>query len=595
MPRDERGAASRSTEAARDGSVPPMDGTLTIRRADVELAVEVRGPADAPTLVFVHGYPDTRDVWRDVAARLSARFRVVTYDVRGAGASTRPARRDAYGLAHLAADLRAVIEATSAGRPAHVIGHDWGAIQSWELVTEPDARPLLASFTSISGPCLDHVGRWLRGGEGRAAQLARSWYVLGFQLPAVPEAVLGRLVTRRWSTLMALTEGIDVAPSTTLAADARCGLALYRANFAARLAAPRDRRTDVPVQVVVPLDDRYVGPAVARTAVGWASELVVREIVGGHWVVRRSPERISRLVAEHVDRVEGRPTARDRARRPAPRAGAWAGRLVVVTGAASGIGRATALAAAERGAGVVIADRDRGGAEQTASLCRRLGADAYVAIVDVADVDAVTRWAAQTERDHGVPDVVVNNAGIGVAGSLLAMSADDWRRVVDVNVSGVLHGCRLFGAQMVARGEGGHIVNVASAAAFAPSAALPAYSASKAAVLMLSECLRAELARHRVGVSAICPGLIDTPITQATTFVGKSPDEQARLRDAAGRLYRRRGVGPEQVARAILRAVDEDLAVVPVTAEAHAMQLMGRWLPGVARRLARFDALGRLP
>ncbi len=571
-----------------------MNEAFVVRRDDVELAVEVLGPRDAPPLVFVHGFPDTRDVWRGVAGILAERFKVVTYDVRGAGASSRSKAVRAYLLEHLAADLRAVIEATCAGRPAHVIGHDWGAIQAWELVTDPGARSLIASFTAVSGPCLDHVGHWLRRGDGRAAQLAMSWYAIGFQVPVVPEAVLGGLVAGRWSRLMALTEGLELTPAPTLADDARHGLALYRANFARRLTAPRERSTSVPVQLVIPLDDRYVSPAVARSAVGWARDLVVREIVGGHWVVRKSPERVARLVAEHVDRVEGRPTARDRARPRGGRAGPWAGRLVVVTGAASGIGRATALAAAERGARVLVADRDAGGAEETVASCLRLGADAAAAIVDVADVDAMTRWATEVEREHGVPDVVVHNAGVGAAGSILAMSADEWRRVVDVNVSGVLHGCRLFGAQMVARGEGGHIVNVASAAAFAPSAALPAYAASKAAVLMLSECLRAELARHRIGVSAICPGIIDTPITQATTFVGKSSDEQARLRDSAARLYRRRGVGPEVVARAILRAVDEDLAVVPVTVEAHAMQLVGRLLPGVARRLARFDALGRL-
>lgn len=163
--------------------------------------------------------------------------------------------------------------------------------------------------------------------------------------------------------------------------------------------------------------------------------------------------------------------------------------------------------------------------------------------------------------------------------------------MLDVNLWGVLHGCRLIGRRMVERGQGGHIVNVASAAAFTPSRTLPAYSTSKAAVLMLSECLRAEMAPHRVGVTAVCPGFVATAITRTTRFVGRSAAEQERLRERSTRLYRRRNYPPERVAAAILRAVERDAAVVPVTVEARAMRLLSRAAPGVARALAKIDAL----
>jgi NAD(P)-dependent dehydrogenase (short-subunit alcohol dehydrogenase family) len=199
------------------------------------------------------------------------------------------------------------------------------------------------------------------------------------------------------------------------------------------------------------------------------------------------------------------------------------------------------------------------------------------------------KLAARTADQHGVPDVVVNNAGIGLAGSFLDTTPEDWKQVLDVNLWGVIHGCRLFGRQMVERGQGGHIVNTASAAAFQPSRALPAYSTSKAAVLMLSECLRAELAPHGIGVSAICPGLVNTPITGSARHAGVDEDEQERRRTSAARLYRLRNYPPEKVARAVLRAVQRDTAVVPVTPEARGARLLSRLSPGALRALARVN------
>jgi short-subunit dehydrogenase len=162
---------------------------------------------------------------------------------------------------------------------------------------------------------------------------------------------------------------------------------------------------------------------------------------------------------------------------------------------------------------------------------------------------------------------------------------------VDVNLLAVAHGSRLFGQAMVDRGEGGQIVNTASAAAFVPSRSLGAYCATKAAVLMLSQSLRGELGGYGIGVSVVCPGVINTNITRSTRYVGRQSAEEERMREQMSRLYARRNFTAERVAAEVLRAIGEDRAVAPISPEAKAMELIGRLTPRLARLLASYDAL----
>ncbi|NEC87851.1 SDR family oxidoreductase [Streptomyces sp. SID12501] len=566
----------------------------------IDLCVaELGDPAD-PTVILVHGYPDTKEVWSEVAARLADRFHVVLYDVRGHGGSTTPRPlRGGFTLEKLTDDFLAVADAVSPDRPVHLVGHDWGSVQSWEFVTVARTEGRIASFTSMSGPSLDHLGHWTKGRLRRptpraVAQLLgqgrRSWYVYALHTPVLPELAWRGPLGKRWPKLLARLEKVsgDGYPTASLPTDAANGAWLYRDNVRSRLRRPRpDAHAHAPVQLITPLGDAFLSERLYDGLERWAPRLVRRTLDAKHWIPRTRPDQVAAWIGEFV-------TANEGGRLPATATGAYAqrfgGRLVLVTGAGSGIGRATAFAFAEAGARVVAVDRDAESAVRTAELARLVGApEAWAEPVDVTDEQAMEKLAEKVATEYGVVDVLVNNAGIGLSGSFFDTTPEDWKKVLDVNLWGVIHGCRLFGKQMAERGQGGHIVNIASAAAYQPSKVLAAYSTSKAAVLMLSECLRAELAGQGIGVSAICPGIVNTNITTTARFAGVDAEEQARRQKRTARLYGLRNYPPEKVASAILRAVVRNEAVAPVTPEARGAHLMSRFLPSALRTLARMD------
>ncbi len=308
-----------------------------VRRGDVALAVTERRPkrvtAEAPpTLLFVHGYPDDQSVWDAVAERLAGTFHIVTFDVRGAGRSTVPAKLSAYSLEELSADIAAVADAVRPDGAVHLIGHDWGSIQAWEPITDPKLLNKFKSFTSISGPCLDHVGQgmrtWTAPVRGRLHQAIRSWYIGFFHLPVVAPTAW-KLFGDRFDNLLETSEAIAPTARGTRSrvADGVHGISLYRANILPRLLAPRRRSTAIPVQILVPEDDAYVTPALTEAFEEGYPDPRLRRLVpnverhlmpGGHWVLRSRPEAISTRIESFVARVEAR-TVTNRVVRLVPR------------------------------------------------------------------------------------------------------------------------------------------------------------------------------------------------------------------------------------------------------------------------------------
>ena len=258
------------------------------------------------------------------------------------------------------------------------------------------------------------------------------------------------------------------------------------------------------------------------------------------------------------------------------------GSLVLVTGAGGGIGGATAVAFAALGARVLCVDIDAEAAEKTAAGCAEAGGVAEPLVCDVADWDAVHRLAQTVAAEYGSLDVLVNNAGVGMNGRLAEMTVDDWRWIRSINVDGVVHGCLAFGPGMLER-RSGAVVNLSSGLAYTCRAAEPAYCTTKAAVLTLSRCLRADWGPRGVTVSAICPGVIATPIVRSTRYVGNQ--SAAAVRERTERLFRR-GHPPELVASAVVDAVRSNRALITVGWEARAGWWLHRLLPLSVQEIA---------
>ncbi len=575
----------------------------------VRIAVYEEGNLDGPTVVLVHGFPDSHVLWDGVVPLLAERFRIIRYDNRGVGLTSAPKPVAAYAMARFADDFAAVTAELSPGAPVHVLAHDWGSVGIWEYLKRPGADDRVASFTSVSGPSQDQLVEYIFSGlrqPWRPRRFARSvsqalrlTYMVLFSIP-----VLAPLVLRLALSVPALRRNaVDniadelIQHSPNLASDAARSVKTYPANYFRSFARHREAPgiIDVPVQLIVNTRDKYVRPYGYDETGRWVPRLWRRDIRAGHFSPMSHPQVMAAAVHEFADLVDGGKTSRAllRAQVGRPR-GSFGDTLVSVTGAGSGIGRETAFAFAREGAELVISDIDEAAVKGTAAEIATRGGVAHAYVLDVSDADAVEAFAERVSNEHGVPDIVVNNAGIGQAGRFLDTPAEQFDRVLDVNLGGVVNGCRSFGRRLVERGTGGYIVNVSSMAAYAPLQSLNAYCTSKAATYMFSDCLRAELDAADVGLTTICPGVIDTNIVNTTRFDAPAGKQSAQVdgrRGQLGKMFALRHYGPDKVANAILSSVKKKKPIRPVAPEAYALYGLSRLAPQGLRNAARLRVI----
>jgi NAD(P)-dependent dehydrogenase (short-subunit alcohol dehydrogenase family) len=251
------------------------------------------------------------------------------------------------------------------------------------------------------------------------------------------------------------------------------------------------------------------------------------------------------------------------------------GRVSVVTGAASGIGRSTAVALAQAGSDVALVDVNLEGLEQTRTLVERAGRRATTHRVDVSDLGAMRDLVSAVEKEHGRAHILINNAGVSVAATFEHHSIEDFEWLMGINFWGVVYGCKLFLPLLRAQDEA-HIVNISSLFGLVGVPMNAAYCASKFAVRGLSETLRAELVDTKVGVTCVHPGGIATNIVNAARF--KEPEGLSGMHEKAKKAFENM-LSPDVVARKIVRAIRRNSARVLVARETHLLDALKRVAP----------------
>lgn len=262
----------------------------------------------------------------------------------------------------------------------------------------------------------------------------------------------------------------------------------------------------------------------------------------------------------------------------------------VVTGAGSGLGRAFVLELVRRGAAVVACDLDEPSARETADLAAATEASARVipSYCDVTDSEQLEAAAALCDRELGGVDLVVNNAGVAVSGRVEDVSLEDWRHVVDVNLWGVVYGCRAFVPRLRAQGRGG-VINVASVAGLVSGPELGPYNVTKSGVVALSETMFVELRGEGIDVTVLCPTFFRTGILDAAR--GTNNDED---RDLARRAMERSRVQAPEVAACALDALERGRLYALPMRDGRVVWRLKRWMPErFARSIPRMQAFFR--
>jgi len=256
---------------------------------------------------------------------------------------------------------------------------------------------------------------------------------------------------------------------------------------------------------------------------------------------------------------------------------------ILVTGAASGIGRATSLALADRGARLAVTDIRGPGLEETAAMIKSRGGRVLSSrALDISCFEEVKAFAAEVHRDHGAVDILMNIAGISVWSLVENMTHDHWVRVINTNLWGPIHGIECFVPEMIKAGRG-HVVTVSSISGLLGLPWHGAYAASKYGCVGLSEVLRYDLRQHNIGVTVVCPGAVETPLKNTVELLGV--DQDAESVKALKRRFSQRAIPPEKVARQILKAVETGRFLVITSFDVRLMYFLKRYLPPAYHRL----------
>ena len=267
-----------------------------------KLCAKTWGNSQKPAFVLVHGYPDHQAVWEPIIEQLIDTFYIVTYDVRGAGESSIPKRIHDYALPRLSLDLECVVNELLPNRSFHLAAHDWGSIQSWESVTEPKFKQRILSYSTISGPCLDHAAFWMREQfmhkkSKFLKQLMKSWYIAAFQLPILAPTVWHFCTPQYWNkVLYKLEKTKDLPLNQNIMKDGKYGVGLYRANFLPRLSLPRQRQAICPVQAIVLKRDKFVSPELIDEIPKWAEQFERVDIDANHWAILSRSQEIAQYL-----------------------------------------------------------------------------------------------------------------------------------------------------------------------------------------------------------------------------------------------------------------------------------------------------------
>ena len=273
------------------------------------LCVKTWGDSQKTPLVLVHGYPDNQEVWEAIIQELVNDYFIATYDVRGAGSSSIPKRIRDYRLPRLSLDLQEVVQQVLGDRPFHLAAHDWGSIQSWESVTEPKLKGRLLSYTTISGPCLDHASLYLREKfksepSNVFKMLTKSWYIGAFHFPLLGPTVWKFFTPERWGKVLTGLEKMQGLPlSQNISADGKYGISLYRANFLPTLTQPRQRYAQCPVQAIILKQDSFVSPEYISEAMPrWVERFETVELDANHWAILSQPKKVAALIHQFIQR-----------------------------------------------------------------------------------------------------------------------------------------------------------------------------------------------------------------------------------------------------------------------------------------------------